>query len=153
MSKKLKHTFYNYDFFIKTNKHFEKPLNTIIYKAIDDYINLDKKYKGLIKNDEIKKIDKDINIGVYGDGYKINIHIHIHNYVKVIFNFNDFINNLYNILNLGINTIILLDKKEIKENLKEIKEIKEIKENLKENVKQLINTKIEHNEIKKQRFI
>jgi hypothetical protein len=150
MSRKLKHTYYNYNFFIKTKNVFEKPLNTIIYNAIDDYINLDKKYNGLIKNDEIKKIDKDINIRVYGDGYKININIHIHNYVKVIFNFNDFINNLYNILNLSINNIILLDKKEIKENSKEIKEIKK---NEKENVIQLINTKIEHNENIKQRFI
>jgi len=112
MIKKLKHTFYNYEFFIKTNKKFEQALNSILYNKIDEYINLYKKYNQLNKDDYIKKTDKDIKIDIYEDGYKVMLNIHIHNYVKVIFNFNDFINNLYQILNLNCNSIIVFEKKE-----------------------------------------
>lgn len=152
MVKKLKHTFYNYEFFIQTTKQFEKSLNYLIYSSVNDYIDLDKKYiqNGFIKNEEIKKIEKDLNISVYGDGYKIKLCIHIHNYVRVIFNFDDFINNLYNILNLNINNIILLNKKEIKEKKENKKEeVNEMKIQLVDKNK----TKTENIELKKHRFI
>ena len=126
MQKRLKHLKYNIEFFIQTNKQIQ--LERKIINNIDEFIILEKKYvlKNHTKENDIKKVEKKIEVEEFDDGYKINLFIHIHHYSKFYFNIDEYIYFLKELLNLNI--IYPIEKKEIEKEQIEVKEKIEVKE-------------------------
>ena len=113
-SKRLKHLKNTYKFFIKTNKKLTG-LEKLINDNIINYVKNDLKYLDIHKKDkEIKKIETNINISTYNDGYLVDLNLHIHHYTKLYFDQNEFIYNLISFLNLEAGSINILQNLEYK---------------------------------------
>ena len=109
--RRLKHYKTSINFYIKTKPRSD--LEQKIINNVDQHVDIKMKYKnrGQTKENDIKKIDKEIRLMRDADGYYINLPIHIHHYSAVTFDQNNYLVGLNNILNLEPGSIAAVSQR------------------------------------------
>jgi cell division protein FtsL len=99
--RRLKHSKNSYEFYIACNNRPD--LENKILKNVNEYVDISQKYKnkGHTRDEDIKMIEKEIKtIKKIENVFYIELYIHVHHYSYIVFDLNNYLSSLNELLKL-----------------------------------------------------